>query len=167
MHIVAIDPNFHYVFNEFGYDDVKDKDDKGRVLVRYPLPTDEFTFTPTTGFASRQYKQRCVVMLADDPEHKLFIVDFGYNSIKKLVILHWACWTCHNWLHSSVLSELESAVVPIYVPGAVVIHSMKFSLKSNSACTTNDNKGNTKHDLPTQVLWTQSLKRCLTVLWIT
>ena len=84
VHIVAIDPNFHYVFNEFGYDDVKDKDDKGRVLVRYPLPTDEFTFTPTPEFASRQYKQRCVVMLADDPEHKLFIVDFGYNSIKKV-----------------------------------------------------------------------------------
>ena len=84
VHIVAIDPNFHYVFNEFGYDDVKDKDDKGRVLVRYPLPTDEFTFTPTAGFASRQYKQRCVVMLANDPEHKLFIVDFGYNSIKKV-----------------------------------------------------------------------------------
>lgn len=84
VHIVAIDPSFHYVFNEFGYDDVKDKDDKGRVLIRYPLPTDEFTFTPTTEFASRQYKQRCVVMLADDPEHKLFIVDFGYNSIKKV-----------------------------------------------------------------------------------
>lgn len=84
VHIVAIDPNFHYVFNEFGYDDVKDKDDKGRVLVRYPLPTDEFTFTPTTEFASRQYKQRCVVMLADDPEHRLFIVDYGYNSIKKV-----------------------------------------------------------------------------------
>ena len=84
VHIVAIDPNFHYVFNEFGYDDVKDKDDKGRVLVRYPLPTDEFTFTPTTEFASRQYKQHCVVMLANDPEHKLFIVDFGYNSIKKV-----------------------------------------------------------------------------------
>ena len=84
VHIVAIDPNFHYVFNEFGYDDVKDKDDKGRVLVRYPLPTDEFTFTPTAEFASRQYKQRCVVMLADDPEHKLFVVDFGYNSIKKV-----------------------------------------------------------------------------------
>ena len=84
VHIVAIDPNFHYVFNEFGYDDAKNKDDKGRVLVRYPLPTDEFTFTPTTEFASRQYKQRCVVMLADGPEHKLFIVDFGYNSIKKV-----------------------------------------------------------------------------------
>ena len=25
VHIVAIDPNHHYVFNEFGYDDVKDK----------------------------------------------------------------------------------------------------------------------------------------------
>lgn len=84
VHIVAIDPNFHYVFNQFKYDDVKDKDDKGRVLVRYPLPTDDFTFTPTTEFASRQYKQRCIVMLANDPEHRLYIMDLGYNSIKKV-----------------------------------------------------------------------------------
>lgn len=84
VHIVAIDPNFHYVFNEFGYDDVKDKDDKGRVLVRYPLPTDNFTFTPTAEFTQRAYKQRCIVMLANDPELRLYIMDLGYNSIRKV-----------------------------------------------------------------------------------
>lgn len=82
--IVAIDPKFHYVFNEFKYDDVKNKDDKGRTMVRYPLPTDEVIYTPTQEFASRQYKQRCVVMLANDPTHKLYVVDFGYNSVKKV-----------------------------------------------------------------------------------
>lgn len=84
VHIVAIDPNFHYVFSEFEYDDVKNKDDKGRMLVRYPLPTDEIAFTPTTEFAKRAYKQRCIVMLANDPEHRLYIMDLGYNSVKKV-----------------------------------------------------------------------------------
>ena len=84
MHIVAIDPNFHYAFYEKSYDESKNSEDKGRMLVRYALSTDEFTFTPTAEFTQRAYKQRCIVMLANDPEHKLFIVDFGYNSIKKV-----------------------------------------------------------------------------------
>ena len=84
VHIVAIDPNFHYAFYEKSYDESKNSEDKGRMLVRYALSTDEFTFTPTAEFTQRAYKQRCIVMLANDPEHKLFIVDFGYNSIKKV-----------------------------------------------------------------------------------
>lgn len=84
VHILAIDPNFHYVFNQYKYDDVKDSADKGNMWVRYPLPTDEVIFTPTAEWATRQYKQRAVVMLANDPEHRLFVVDFGYNSIKKV-----------------------------------------------------------------------------------
>lgn len=84
VHIVAIDPQFHYAFYEKSYDDSKNSEDKGRILVRYPLPTDDFAFTPTAEFAQRAYKQRCVVMLANDPEHKLYIMDLGYNSIKKV-----------------------------------------------------------------------------------
>lgn len=84
VHIVAIDPQFHYAFYEKSYDESKNSEDKGRILVRYPLPTDDFTFTPTAEFTQRAYKQRCVVMLANDPEHKLYIMDLGYNSIKKV-----------------------------------------------------------------------------------
>ena len=84
VHIVAIDPQFHYAFYEKSYDESKNSEDKGRILVRYPLPTDDFTFTPTAEFTQRAYKQRCIVMLANDPEHKLYIMDSGYNSIKKV-----------------------------------------------------------------------------------
>lgn len=84
VHIVAIDPQFHYAFFEKSYDESKNSEDKGRILVRYPLPTDDFTFTPTAEFTQRAYKQRCVVMLANDPEHRLYIMDLGYNSIKKV-----------------------------------------------------------------------------------
>ena len=84
IHIVAIDPHFHYAFYEKSYEESKNSDDKGRMLVRYPLPTDEINFTPTAEFAQRAYKQRCIVMLANDPEHKLYVMDLGYNSIKKV-----------------------------------------------------------------------------------
>ena len=84
VHIVAIDPQFHYAFYEKSYDESKSSEDKGRILVRYPLPTDDFTFTPTAEFTQRAYKQRCIVMLANDPEHRLYIMDLGYNSIKKV-----------------------------------------------------------------------------------
>ena len=84
VHIVAIDPQFHYAFFEKSYDESKNSEDKGRILVRYPLPTDDFTFTPTAEFTQRAYKQRCIVMLANDPEHRLYIMDLGYNSIKKV-----------------------------------------------------------------------------------
>lgn len=84
VHIVAIDPQFHYAFFEKSYDESKNSEDKGRILVRYPLPTDDFIFTPTAEFTQRAYKQRCVVMLANDPEHRLYIMDLGYNSIKKV-----------------------------------------------------------------------------------
>ena len=84
VHIVAIDPQFHYAFYEKSYDESKNSEDKGRILVRYPLPTDDFTFTPTAEFTQRAYKQRCIVMLANDPEHRLYIMDLGYNSIKKV-----------------------------------------------------------------------------------
>lgn len=84
VHIVAIDPQFHYAFFEKSYDESKNSEDKGRILVRYPLPTDDFTFTPTAEFTQRAYKQRCIVMLANDPEHRLYIMDLGYNSVKKV-----------------------------------------------------------------------------------
>ena len=84
VHIVAIDPQFHYQFFEKSYDESKGSDDKGRMMSRYPLPTDDFTFTPTREWSQRAYKQRAVVMLANDPDHKLYVVDFGYNSIKKV-----------------------------------------------------------------------------------
>ena len=84
VHIVAIDPQFHYQFFEKSYDDSKGSEDKGRMMSRYPLPTDDFSFTPTHEWAQRAYKQRAVVMLANDSEHKLYVVDFGYNSIKKV-----------------------------------------------------------------------------------
>lgn len=84
VHIVAIDPKFHYAFYEKSYDESKNSEDKGRILVRYPLPTDDFTFVPNAEFTQRAYKQRCVVMLANDPEHRLYIMDLGYNSIKKV-----------------------------------------------------------------------------------
>lgn len=84
VHIVAIDPQFHYAFYEKSYDESKNSEDKGRILVRYPLSTDDFTFTPTAEFTQRAYKQRCIVMLANDPEHRLYIMDLGYNSIKKV-----------------------------------------------------------------------------------
>lgn len=84
VHFVAIDTQFHYAFYEKSYDESINSVDKGRILVRYPLPTDDFSFTPTHEFAQRAYKHRCVVMLANDPEHRLYVVDFGYNSVKKV-----------------------------------------------------------------------------------
>lgn len=83
VHLVAIDPQFHYTFYEKPYTGT-DSDMDGRIMSRYPLPTDEFEFTPTREWAQRAYKQRAVVMLANDPDHKLYVVDFGYNSIKKV-----------------------------------------------------------------------------------
>ena len=83
VHLVAIDPQFHYTFYEKAYTGT-DSDKDGRIMSRYPLPTDGFEFTPTHEWAQRAYKQRAVVMLANDPDHKLYVVDFGYNSIKKV-----------------------------------------------------------------------------------
>ena len=82
VHIVAVDPQFHYSFYEKSYTGT-DADKEGRTLSRYPLPTDEFEFKPTDEWAQRVYRQRAVVMLAKDPEHKLYVVDFGYNSVRK------------------------------------------------------------------------------------
>ena len=82
VHLVAIDPQFHYTFYEKAYTGT-DSDKDGRIMSRYPLPTDDFEFTPTHEWSQRAYKQRAVVMLANDPDHKLYVVDFGYNSIKK------------------------------------------------------------------------------------
>ena len=82
VHILAIDPQFHYTFYEKAYTG-SDADKEGRSMSRYPLPTDEFEFTPTHEWAQRVYRQRAVVMLANDPQHNLYAVDFGYNSIKK------------------------------------------------------------------------------------
>ena len=83
VHLVAIDPQFHYTFYEKAYTGT-DSDKDGRIMSRYPLPTDDFEFTPTHEWSQRAYKQRAVVMLANDPDHKLYVVDFGYNSIKKV-----------------------------------------------------------------------------------
>jgi len=83
VHLVAIDPQFHYTFYEKAYTGT-DSDKDGRTMSRYPLPTDGFEFTPTHEWSQRAYKQRAVVMLANDPDHKLYVVDFGYNSIKKV-----------------------------------------------------------------------------------
>ena len=83
VHIVAVNPQFHYQFFEKSYDESRASDDSGRTMSRYPLPEDEFEFTPTAEWAQRAYKQRCVVMLANDPDHKLYVVDFGYKSVKK------------------------------------------------------------------------------------
>lgn len=81
VHIVAIDPQFHYTFYEKDFNDPDNEN--GRILSRYPTPEDTFEFTPTAEWKQRTYKQRAVVMLANDPEQKLYIADFGYNSIKK------------------------------------------------------------------------------------
>lgn len=83
VHLVAVDPQFHYQFFEKTYEDSKGSDDKGRMMSRYPEPTDEVTFIPNQEWAQRAYKQRAVVMLANDLNHTLYVVDFGYNSIKK------------------------------------------------------------------------------------
>lgn len=83
VHLVAIDPQFYYTFYEKAYTGT-DSDKDGRIMSRYPLPTDDFEFTPTHEWSQRAYKQRAVVMLANDPDHKLYVVDFGYNSIKKV-----------------------------------------------------------------------------------
>ena len=83
VHLVAIDPQHHYTFYEKKYTG-NDSDKDSRTMSRYPLPTDEFEFTPTSEWEQRSYRQRAVVMLANDPEHKLYAVDFGYNSIKKV-----------------------------------------------------------------------------------
>lgn len=83
VHLVAIDPQFHYTFYEKAYTGT-DSDKDGRVMSRYPLPTDNFEFVPNHEWSQRAYKQRAVVMLANDPDHKLYVVDFGYNSVKKV-----------------------------------------------------------------------------------
>ena len=83
VHLVAIDPQFHYTFYERQFTGTA-ADKEGRTMSRYPLPTDSHEFTPTQEWAQRTYKQRAVVMLANDPDHKLYVVDFGYNSVKKV-----------------------------------------------------------------------------------
>lgn len=83
VHIVAIDPQFHYTFYEKSYTGT-DADKEGRIMSRYPTADDSFEFTPTAEWAQRAYKQRAVVMLANDPDHKLYVADFGYNSVKKV-----------------------------------------------------------------------------------
>lgn len=83
VHLVAVDETFHYTFYEKAFTGAaSDKD--GVVMSRYPVATDPIDFHPTQEWAHRAYKHRAVVMLADDSEHKLYAVDFGYNSVKKV-----------------------------------------------------------------------------------
>lgn len=81
VHIVAIDSRHHYVFYERAYEGVDG--DSGKSMARYPVPEDTIEYTPTKEWAQRTYRHRCVVMLANDPNHNLYVVDFGYNSCKK------------------------------------------------------------------------------------
>lgn len=84
VHILAINPRFHYVFYQNKFTGT-DADKEGRVMSRYPLATDPIEFPPDgDGFwAQRMYRQRCVVMIANDPSRKLYVADFGYKSVRK------------------------------------------------------------------------------------
>lgn len=81
VHLVAIDSRHHYVFYEKDYAgaDV----DSGKVMARYPNDSDSFEFTPTAEWRQRAYKHRAVVMLANDPNHRLYVTDFGYNTCRR------------------------------------------------------------------------------------
>lgn len=83
VHIVAVNPRHHYVFYDRTYEGAEASADTA-MMARYPLPEDEIEFKPFDGWVSRAYKQRAVVMLANDPSHKLYATDFGYNSIRKI-----------------------------------------------------------------------------------
>ena len=81
VYLVAIDPKFHYVFYDKPY--TGNENEEIKTLTRYPNAEDPIVFEKTKEWASRAYKQRAIVMLANDPDHKLYIADFGYNSVKK------------------------------------------------------------------------------------
>lgn len=85
VHIVAVNPTHHYQFYEREYDDTKDMPvgERGNMMSRLPLASDEIEWTPTKEWAQRLYKQRVVLMLADDPQHRLWVADFGYKSVRK------------------------------------------------------------------------------------
>nr|DAD83117.1 MAG TPA: hypothetical protein [Podoviridae sp. ctlpi2] len=85
VHIVAVNPTHHYQFFEREYDETKDMPvgERGNMMSRLPLPSDEIEWTPTKEWAQRLYKQRVVLMLADDPQHRLWVADFGYKSVRK------------------------------------------------------------------------------------
>lgn len=83
VHIVAVNPQFHYVFYDRSFDESEKTGVAPKMLSRYPLP-DETPDSPLpNGFMNRNYRQRAIVMLANDPQHELYVVDFGYKSVRQ------------------------------------------------------------------------------------
>ena len=83
VHIVAVNPQFHYVFYDRTYDESEKTGVAPKTLSRYPLPDEKFDSPPPAGFVQRNYRQRAIVMLANDPQHELYVVDFGYKSVRQ------------------------------------------------------------------------------------
>lgn len=83
VHIVAVNPQFHYVFYDRTYDESEKTGVAPKALSRYPLPDEKFDSPLPAGFVQRNYRQRAVVMLANDPQHELYVVDFGYKSVRQ------------------------------------------------------------------------------------
>lgn len=83
VHIVAVNPQFHYVFYDRTYDESEKTGVAPKTLSRYPLPDEKFDSPLPAGFVQRNYRQRAIVMLANDPQHELYVVDFGYKSVRQ------------------------------------------------------------------------------------
>lgn len=83
VHIVAVNPQFHYVFYDRSFDESEKTGVAPKTLSRYPLPDEKFDSPPPNGFVQRNYRQRAIVMLANDPQHELYVVDFGYKSVRQ------------------------------------------------------------------------------------
>ena len=83
VHIVAVNPQFHYVFYDRTYDESEKTGVAPKTLSRYPLPDEKFDSPSPAGFVQRNYRQRAIVMLANDPQHELYVVDFGYKSVRQ------------------------------------------------------------------------------------
>ena len=72
-----------YVFYDRTYDESEKTGVTPKTLSRYPLPDEKFDSPPPAGFVQRNYRQRAIVMLANDPQHELYVVDFGYKSVRQ------------------------------------------------------------------------------------
>lgn len=83
VYLVAVNPQFHYVFYDMDYDTAEKMGKTPKTLSRYPIEGENWDSPPPAGFVQRNYRQRAVIMLANDPTHKLYVVDFGYKSVKQ------------------------------------------------------------------------------------